>query len=333
MNFKSLSLIATVALMVAACGGNGGSNKQADNSETKQAIDVPAFNADSAFAFAKKQVDFGPRVPNTKASDQCASWMHSTLKRFTPDVFMQNFSAKAFDGTLLKGRNVIASFNKDATARILLCAHWDSRPWADHDPDPANHKKPIDGANDGASGVAVLLEVARQLSLKQPTVGVDIVLFDLEDYGPNEGLNIKDSEKWWALGSQYWSKNPHVQGYRARYGILLDMVGVKNPNFMMEGISMYYASDVVKKVWNHAAALGFSDNFPMEEGAPITDDHLYINTIANIPSIDIIHLERDSQNGAFYPYWHTLGDNISQVDKNSLGMVGQVLLRTIFYEL
>ncbi len=333
MKFKTMILMATAALFLAACGSNDSKDKQKAEGDVKKDIDVPHFNADSAFVYAKKQVDFGPRVPNTKASEQCAYWMQNTLKRFTPDVLMQNYTAKAFDGTVLKGRNVIATFNKEATARIMLCAHWDSRPWADHDPDLANRKKPIDGANDGASGVAVLLEVARQLAIKQPNVGVDIVLFDLEDYGPNEELNIKDSEKWWGLGSQYWSRNLHVQGYRARYGILLDMVGVKNPNFMMEGISMYYASDIVKKVWNHAAELGYGQNFPMEEGSPITDDHLFVNTIANIPTINIIHVERDAQNGTFYPYWHTIGDNISQVDKNSLGMVGQVLLRTIFYEL
>ncbi|MDK2908766.1 MAG: hypothetical protein PWR20_333 [Bacteroidales bacterium] len=320
-----------IILFLGACGG-GEKPVLKEKGEQKVSKVYPAFNGDSAFNFVKRQVDFGPRVPNTEASIRCATWMMQTLQLYTPHVQVQQFKARAYNGLILNGRNIIASFNLDAKARILLASHWDSRPYADHDPDPANHRKPIDGANDGASGVGVLLELARIMHQQTPSIGVDIVLFDAEDYGPPSDLQTDEGNDWWGLGSQYWSRNPHQPGYQARYGILLDMVGVQNPTFPMEGFSLYYASSVVKKVWDVAATLGYGSAFIPEPGGYITDDHYYVNKIARIPMINIIHLERNPDGGTFYPYWHTMGDSIDKVDENSLQMVGEVLVKVIYDE-
>lgn len=314
-----------------ACG-NGGKSSSKEGVEKKSVIVYPIFNADTAYFFVKRQVDFGPRVPNTNASSRCAEWMVGVLRRYTFEVHIQSFKARAYNGQVLNGRNIIASFNPDQKNRIMLAAHWDSRPYADHDPDPTNHRKPIDGANDGASGVGVLMELGRLMHQQAPPLGVDIILFDLEDYGPPSDLQTDENNDWWGLGSQYWSRNPHKMGYQARFGILLDMVGVQNPTFPMEGFSLYYAPSVVKKVWTLAAELGYQDVFVAEPGGYITDDHYYVNKIANIPMINIIHLERNQGNGTFYPHWHTLGDSLDKVDKNSLQKVGDVLVRVIYSE-
>ncbi len=285
------------------------------------------FDASSAYGFVKKQVEFGPRVPNTPAHAACADWLVKTLKQWTPNVVVQAFQAKAYDGRVLDGKNIIASFNAEAKDRILLCAHWDSRPFADHDPDPANHFRPVMGANDGASGVGVLLEVARQLSLRKPAAGVDILLLDLEDFGEHRNWrgSAKDS---WALGSQYWARNPHRPGYKARFGILLDMVGASDAVFPMEGTSMTYAPAVMKKVWETARGLGLSKYFLARETDPLIDDHLYINTIAGIPTVDIIHYDTEKQ--GFPSSWHTAGDTLDKIDVDTLKAVGQVVLAMIY---
>lgn len=306
-----------------------GANQVAESNATAS---LPEFNADSAMAFVSGQLAFGPRVTNSKANANCASWLESELKRFSPDVVVQPFKARAFDGTVLNGRNIIASFNPEAKARIMLCAHWDSRPWADHDPDPANHSTPIDGANDGASGVGVLMEMARLFALQPPSVGVDIVLFDAEDYGPPQSLQGQDSDDAWGLGSQHWAKNPHIAGYKARYGILLDMVGVEDATFLQEGWSLYYAPHIVKKVWDIARHAGYSANFIDDEGGYITDDHYYVNRDANIPTINIIHLQREGSSSGFYPHWHTVNDNLDKVSRNSLSVVGAVLVKVVYLE-
>jgi hypothetical protein len=289
--------------------------------------DVPAFNARSAYDFVRKQVEFGPRVPNTPAHAACANWFVGTLKQWTPDVVVQSFQAKAFDGTVLNGRNIVASFNVQAKDRILLCAHWDSRPFADHDPDPANHYKPVMGANDGASGAGVLLEVARQLSLRKPAAGIDILLLDLEDYGEHRSWP-GSSEESWALGSQHWARNPHRPGYKARFGILLDMVGAADAVFPMEGTSMYFAPEVVRKIWETARALGHAKYFVPRESSPLIDDHLYINRIARIPTADIIHY--DERRTGFPACWHTVGDTLDKIDVNTLKAVGETVLAVIY---
>jgi len=305
---------------------------QQSGSEKKVTVIVPDFNADSAYAFVKAQVDFGPRVPNTAAHEKCAGYLTGKLKTYCQIVTIQKGTVKAFNGTLLQFQNIIASWRPDSNNRILLCAHWDSRPFADHDPDVKNRKKPIDAANDGASGVGVLLEIARQLNLKQPEIGIDILFFDVEDYGPpQEERTQPNTEELWGLGSQYWSKNPHKSGYFAKYGILLDMVGAPGATFLMEGISMQYAREIVKQVWESASRIGYSGYFLTEQGGSITDDHIPINQILNIPTIDIIHQVKNSESG-FYPYWHTTKDNLDAIDKLTLKAVGQTLLTVIYEE-
>ncbi|MDD2964742.1 MAG: M28 family peptidase [Bacteroidales bacterium] len=334
MKEKNLSFIALVCLAVVlwSCNNTPAPSEANTEKDTHPSMELPVFDPDSAMAYVTGQLSFGPRVPNSEASVACAKWLETTLRRFSPDVVVQGFKARAFDGTVLNGRNIVASFNPEAKARILLCAHWDSRPWADHDPDPDNHNKPIDGANDGASGVAVLIELARLFHAQPPAVGVDIVLFDAEDYGPPQSYQGRDSDDAWGLGSQYWSRNPHVVGYKARYGILLDMVGVENPTFLKEGWSLYYAPHIVKKVWSIARQAGFSANFIDDEGGYITDDHYYVNRDANIPTINIIHLQREGSSSGFYPHWHTVHDNLDKVSRTSLAVVGNVLIQVIYSE-
>ena len=305
-------------------------NPSAKPSKVEQKpLSIPSFSADSAYKYVQQQVDFGPRVPNTAAQLACAAYLSSTLKRFGAEVVEQNVTVTAFDGTVLRNINIIGSYNAKAETRVLLFAHWDSRPWADNDPNPANHEKPVMGANDGASGVGVLLELARQFNSQLPTVGVDIVFVDTEDYGSIE--NSPTSGDTWCLGTQYWAKNPHVPGYRAKYGILLDMVGAKQATFMREQISDYYAMDVVNKVWSQAKSLGFEQYFVNQKGGAITDDHVVVNQIMGIPSIDIIQYDTKSGTG-FGSYWHTVDDTMENIDKNTLNAVGVTLLHVVYGE-
>ena len=303
--------------------------KSAQNND--KAISIPAFSADSAYSFTKRQVDFGARVPNTKAHDNCAQYLLQELRRHGAEVVEQKANLTAFDGTILKSTNIIGSINPKATTRILLLSHWDSRPWADNDPKPENRKKPVMAANDGASGVGVLLEIVRVISKTQPTVGVDVVFVDSEDYGQPESVSGEGSEDSWCLGTQYWAKNPHVSGYTARYGILLDMVGAPGATFYREQSSDYYASSVVNTVWSQAKDLGSGQYFRDEKGGAITDDHIYVNKILGIPTIDIIHFDPHTASG-FGSYWHTIHDTMDNVDKSTLNAVGTTLMHVIYKE-
>ena len=297
----------------------------------EKTVSVPEFSADSAYKFTQNQVDFGPRVPNTVAHEACAGYLSAELKKSGAEVIEQKADLTAFDGTVLKSTNIIGSFNPKAVTRILLFSHWDSRPWADHDPKPANRKKPVMAANDGASGVGVLLEMARLMGKQQPDVGVDIIFFDSEDYGAPENIKSENSEETWCLGTQYWAKNPHVQGYTARFGILLDMVGGKNATFYREQASDYYAGSVVSNVWSQAKSLGFGRYFVDQKGGAITDDHIYVNQIIGIPSIDIIQYDPNSKSG-FGFYWHTTLDTMDNVDKNTLKAIGMTLMHVVYNE-
>ncbi len=327
------SLISIVLLFILSnsCGDKTQKN-QAKVPDEKTKIAIPDFNKDSAFNFVKEQINFGPRVPNTKQHKSCAGYLENTLKRFSDEVIVQKYSARAYDGTILNGFNIIGIFNPEKKSRLVLCAHWDSRHIADHDPDPEMRDKPIDGANDGASGVGVLLEIARVLKKDKPDIGVDIIFFDLEDYGPPTENQSYAEEDYWGLGSQYWSRNPHKYGYKARYAILLDMVGVKDPQFRKEGYSMYYAQNKVDKVWEIAQEIGYDKYFLDEKGGYITDDHFYINKLKGLSAINIIHLDPSSSNGSFFEHWHTVSDNLENIDPKSLEIVGNTLLHVIYNE-
>ncbi|MDR0437819.1 MAG: M28 family peptidase [Bacteroidales bacterium] len=315
-----------------SCQTRSSSNIEA-HSTSEAKIVLPDFDADSAYHFVAKQVAFGPRVPGTRAHEQCANWLQQTISAYADEVVVQPFSARVWNGEIRHGKNIIALFSPEKKSRILLGAHWDSRPTADQDPDPNNWHKPVPGANDGASGVGVLLEVARQLSINRPNVGVDIIFFDLEDYGTPDFADVSfhRNQDTWALGAQHWAQNPHKFNYRANYGILLDMVGAANPRFAKEGFSMYFASDIVNKVWKTAQALGFGYAFVNERGGDILDDHYYVNTLARIPMINIIHHDRKTAS-RFFPQWHTIHDDLSIIDKNTLLIVGQTVLAQIYQE-
>ena len=334
---KKYLLILAVASLLAACTGKPKANDPNGKQEPKKTVVVPQFNADSAYQFVAMQTQFGPRVPETSAHEACAEWLTAKLNELADTVIVQEFRTRLFNGKSIDGKNIVGVFHPEAKKRIVLCAHWDSRPYADHDPDEANSHTPIDGANDGASGVGVLLECARQFHLQAlpEKLGVDILLFDLEDYGPHQDESEEyydDRVNFWALGSQYWAKNPHIYGYKAYYGILLDMVGGSKPNFQKEYYSQGFAAWVVNKVWRKAYDLGYRPEFSNEMGSPISDDHLPMNQIAGIPTIDIIDLHPESSNGCFPEMWHTLNDNIEHIDKATLGIVGDVLLHVLYEE-
>lgn len=306
------------------------SSKEEQLLTVEKKIELPDFNADTAYQFVVRQMNFGPRVPGTKAHERCARYLENMLSEYADHTEVQQFSAQIWNGEIRQGKNIIASFFPDQKTRVLLAAHWDSRPTADHDPNRNNWDKPVPGANDGASGVAVLLEVARQLAQKKPSIGIDIMFFDLEDLGTPE-FETETRPDTWCLGSQFWANNPHKMNYKAYYGILLDMVGCKNPRFTKEGTSMYFAQDVMTKVWNTAKTLGFGYAFVEERTNSIIDDHLYINKLANIPMIDIIHYDPQTET-RFFPYWHTVADDLSKIDKQTLKIVGQTVLAHIYQE-
>lgn len=249
------------------------------------------------------------------------------------DVAEQVARVTAWDGASLPCRNIIASANPQAGNRILLCAHWDTRPWADNDPDQANHRTPILGANDGASGVAVMMEIAR-LVQQQPLqgVGVDFVCFDAEDMGtPQWAESGNETSGTWCLGSKVWAEQAALNGYRPRYGILLDMVGGRGSSFSKELVSMHFASHVVNKVWTLASDLGYGQFFASREGGMLVDDHVNVNTLAGIPCIDIVPHFEDGPS-SFGPTWHTVSDNPDNIDPNVLEAVGQTVLQLLYNE-
>ena len=277
------------------------------------------FDADSAYAYLASQVAFGPRVPNTGAHKATGDWLVSELKRHGARVIEQNASLKAFDGTVLNARNIFGRINPDSKERILLLAHWDSRPWADQDPEPAKRKMPVEGANDGASGVAILLEIARQLSLNPVNKGVDILFVDAEDWG-TEG----DDDSW-ALGTRYFVENPPLKGYSPEFAVLLDMVGGDGAIFCREYFSERSAPRIAEEIWQTAHQLGYEKMFLNRMGSAVMDDHVQLIR-AGIPAIDIIEYHPDGDSG-FNPRWHTTSDNLEGISKTTLNAVGSSLLQ------
>lgn len=328
MSFRSkiISTALLATILIAGCKSDKPKKTEENDTTTTEVpkappIQKPDFSGDSAYAFVQKQVDFGPRVPGTKEHAKCAQYLYSKLGGYADNVILQQGQATTFDNTRITIKNIIGEFNPDAEKRVLLFAHWDTRPFADED--TKDKDKPILGANDGGSGVGVLLEVARQLSIKKPDIGVDIIFFDAEDWG---SATVEDS---YCLGSQFWGKNPHKKGYTAQYGILLDMVGASDATFLMEGISKQIAPQVLEKVWTTANSLGYYGKFLYRDHGGVTDDHYYVYKYLQIPSIDIIHI---TPGGSFGDFWHTHNDNMSVIDKTTLQAVGETLLKVIYSE-
>lgn len=327
---KFVNLIAlSLCLLMVACSAK--TEMQQEASVESSGLDsCVEFNADSAYRNVKAQVDFGPRVPGSEGHARCAEYLVSELERYGADsIIEQKTVVTAYNGDKLPINNIMGQYNKDAKKRVLLLAHWDTRPWADQEEAKEDRQRPILGANDGGSGVGVLLEIARCLQSKKPAVGVDILFVDAEDYGKMDGWGNNDVT--WCLGSQYWIKNlPYTAENLPIYGILLDMVGGKDAKFNREYGSQQLASNIVDKVWSAARASGFGDVFVNELGGSVIDDHVFMNQ-ANIPCIDIIESLHPATR-SFNPTWHTLDDNMSNIGRSSLKAVGQTVLNVIYQE-
>ena len=324
---KQLFYLLILVLCFAACQGDSKKTTTTTPPPAIKKIPIPKFDREAAYNYVAKQVEFGPRVPNTAAHKATKEWLSSELKANGAIVIEQDFVATAYTGEKLNGTNIIGQYNPTAKKRIVLAAHWDSRHITDHDPDESKRNLPVDAADDGASGVGVLLEIAKHLNLLPDYMGVDIVFFDAEDYGDPAGGNNYS----WCLGSQHWSRNLHVSGYKAKFGILLDMVGAKNPRFRKDDVSMKYAPEIVNKVWKLAREMGYSNYFTDEIVTGILDDHFMVNSIAGIKMIDIINTPHNTS-PVFVKHWHTTNDNMENINKRTLGAVGQIMLAIIFNE-
>ena len=331
---KFLYLIAILPLL-AGCNGK--------TDEAAYVSPAPVFNEDSAYRYVEEQCAFGPRVMNSAAHDSCGDYIADKFRGFGAKIYDQYADAALYDGTPIRMRNIIASFNPDAPTRIIISGHWDSRPWADHDRDASKHHTPIDGANDGGSSVGVMIEIARLLKEDaetkgdsalfrlKPDFGIDFICWDAEDCGtPSFADHDGDSESTWCLGSQHWSKVRHVEGYTARYAINLDMVGGNQTVFYREGYSMKYAPTIVDKVWGAAHRIGYGSYFSYDPNSiTATDDHLQVNK-GNIPCIDVLGI--DATYGSFPATWHTMDDNIKNINRETLKAVGQTMLEVIWTE-
>lgn len=336
--FRSILSIFALSALLLSCNNDKPSREikeqpQKPSVKRLKGVNVPEFKADSAYAFIEKQVSFGPRVPNTKEHRQTGDYLINKLEELGAEVSVQDFEATAYDGTILYLRNIIGSYKPEASKRVLLAAHWDTRPFADKEEDKSLWNQPILGANDGGSGVGVLLEIARLINQHgDPQVGVDIIFFDGEDYGEPEFMpeEVKERRVYWCLGSQYWADNKHKSNYSAYFGVLLDMVGGENAQFYREGYSREMAPSVVKKVWDWAHELGHGRFFKYSNSEPIIDDHLYMNQ-AGIPSIDIIEFDPASD---FYfgDYHHTHKDDMDIISKETLQAVGETVLHSMYHE-
>lgn len=327
MNISKILCGLGLAALLAACGGS----KKTESSTVTMTPVGPAFSADSAYSYCERQCAFGPRTMNSEAHDLCGQWIAGKFRSLGLQVTEQQAQLTGYDGTVLRSTNIIAAYKPELSDRIMLCAHWDSRPWADNDPDEENWHKPVMAANDGASGVAVMLEVARLLT-DTLRIGVDFVCFDAEDWGVPQWSDAPDASDSWALGAQYWAEHPHVDGYKPRYGILLDMVGGQGAKFCRELYSKRYAPAVVNRVWQSAQVVGFGSYFPQSDGGMITDDHVPVNQVAGIPCIDIIPYYPDCEASSFGPTWHTVNDDMQHIDHHTLQAVGQTLVQVIFSE-
>lgn len=322
-NFEAVKtskmLILLVAVLLCGCSRPAAKAEQGGDAVALTQVN---FDADSAYAYIAKQVAFGSRAPETAAHADCARWLAAELARHGADtVIVQTAMLEDFGAM----SNIMGRFNLAASRRVLLLAHWDSRPWADEDPEILNRTTPIDGANDGASGVGVLLEIARQCGIFSPSVGVDVLFVDAEDAG------VEGDDESWARGTQYWVANmPEESMPLPDYVVLLDMVGGQDAKFPREMFSDIYAGALNSRVWGIASRLGLASRFPDRRGGAVNDDHLPFLSVG-IPAIDIIETD-NPQTGSFNPTWHTLNDNLEHIDRQTLGDVGRVVATLIYSE-
>lgn len=303
-----VALAAVLVAGVSACAEGGAEDARGGGSRIEPV--APPFRADTAFDLLRRQVEFGPRVAGMPGHAAQLEWMASYLRARADTVELQPFTHVGPRGERLEMTNVFARFRPGMRERVLLVAHWDTRPTADEEGTPERRARPIPGANDGASGVAVLLELANVLSSHSPPIGVDILLVDGEDYAPDHMY----------LGSTYFAENK-PRGYEPFYGVVVDMVADQDPVFPQEGYSVRYAPEVVDRVWRMAERLGYGHVFRPERGIPIMDDHVPLNE-GGIRTIDIIDFD--------YPHWHTLDDSLEHVAPEGLEAVGRVLAELVY---
>ena len=323
------SLIATIG--VTSCRPTASNGDVSRTKQEEKQLNAPAkFNRDSAYSYVRRQVTFGPRVAGTEENRKCREYIVNELQRHgAQNVNVQTGKVRAFNDDEFLIGNIMGSYRPELKDRILLVAHYDTRPWCDSDNNEENRLKPVIGANDGASGVATILEIARNLNAKEAPIGVDILFVDAEDYGQASGFSSHDSS--WCLGTQYWIENiPYNADSLPRYAVLLDMVGGIGAKFHREYFSDRFAPDVVDHVWNIAAKSGYASHFPNQAGNPINDDHIPLNQVG-IPTIDIIE-NKNPQTGSFNPTWHTMDDNINNIDPQTINAVGQTISNLIYNE-
>lgn len=330
-HFHLFTVLTAAMLGLSACSSRGSASAPVTPaSDPVVTTTRPQFSADSAYSYVAGQCSFGPRVPGTEAQVKCAEWLQQELRRHGATVTLQQGEVKAYNGKVLPCYNIVGSYNPDAPMRVLLMSHWDSRHVADQAPEASQRQQPVMGANDGASGVGVLLELARLAGQKQPQVGIDLFLTDVEDYGAPDDWAGTHDEKWWAMGTQLWCKQMAKQGYRAQYGILLDMVGSPDATFYREYYSDRYAQAFVSQVWSEAARLGYGSLFIDQQGGGVTDDHVFINRMLNIPCIDIIDYRIGTADDGFCPQWHTTDDTMEHISAETLGKVGKTLVNLLW---
>jgi hypothetical protein len=327
-NKRILLLVPALALLMAACHGNQPENNDQNAAPAKPIVQAPQFNADTAYRLIEEQVAFGPRVPNTPAHEKAAQYIINKLKQYVKDVEVQKGEVTTYDGKKLAITNIFGYINPKASRRLLLCSHWDSRPFADQD--SVDKTKPILAANDAGSGVAIMLEMARQMQQKDPNTGVILFFTDAEDYGAPDYDTLHKDHDSYCLGTQFWAKSLDKNKYYADNGIVLDMVGAKGARFLQEANSLAAAKDFVYKVWSTAYSLGYSNYFIMEQSTwGVIDDHVYISQLGGIPTIDIVDYDASRPKG-FAWYWHTHSDDMRVIDKSTLKAVGQTLLTLIY---
>ncbi|KPQ00474.1 MAG: putative aminopeptidase [Bacteroidetes bacterium HLUCCA01] len=319
-------LIISLALLFMGCGIIAEPEHRSRFELVDQGNIVPPFSADSAYSFIQKQVEYGPRNPNSEGHRLTRDYLVATLKTYAGEsmVYPQHFQVEGYEGEILNLTNVIAAFNPQATDRIMLSAHWDTRPRAEEDYNATKQLQPILGADDGGSGVGILLELARIMAAETPPVGVDIVLFDGEDYG-----HTTDIDKYF-LGSRHWASNPPVAGYNPRFGILLDIVGSVGATFPKEGYSRRYAPTLTNNIWTLAATMELDNYFLDIPGGLVADDHLIVNEYAGIPMVNIIHYTSDGNSVEFPSHWHTHMDNMDVIDKQTIDAVGRLVTEIIY---
>ena len=302
MGRNQVLVLCSIALLLLGCGDRSSSGGKA-----------PAFDGEAAYTWLQRQCDLGPRVPNTEAHRQAQEMFRQHFDSLGFAVTMQRFDyPDPYSTDTLRLVNIVASLNPQKKSRLLFGAHWECRPRSEHDPDPARREDFLPGANDGASGTAVLLQVATHLHQLESDAAVDLVLFDAEDWGKSGDLNN------YLIGSREFARLATAADYQ--YAVVLDLVGDKNQQFPREGFSMRYEPDLVDAVWGRAADLGMGDIFTNNNAGPIHDDHLSL-LAAGIPALDIIDFD--------YAYWHTVADTPDKCSAVSLGRVGQLVLSLI----